>query len=91
MNKQCPKCGQEAMSTMQKLMMRPHACGHCGTELRMNLTYTGIVSLVYFGLAVQAFIGGGFSAGGMMQVLVYSLVFIGICLFIPFETTQTSQ
>ncbi len=91
MSNQCPKCGQEAMTAMQKLMVRPHVCQHCGTEIRMNIIYTGLVSLLYFGLAVQALVSGGFAAAGMVKVLVYTAVFIGVCLFIPFETKQASQ
>lgn len=90
MSNQCPKCGQQAMSAMQKLVVRPHVCQHCGTEVRMNLVYTGLLSLIYFGLAVQALVSGGFG-GGMVKVLVYTAVFIGACLFIPFETKQSAQ
>lgn len=91
MSNQCPKCGQEAMSAMHKLMVRPHVCQHCGTEIRMNLVYTGLLSLLYFGLSVQALISGGFAGAGMIKVIVYTLVFIGACLFIPFETKRASE
>lgn len=90
MSNECPKCGQQAMSVTQKLMLRPHVCQHCGTELRMNLVYTALVSLVYFGLSVQTLLGSGFSGGNMVKVLVYTLVFIGICLVIPFEARKTA-
>lgn len=91
MSNQCPKCGQEAMTAMQKLMVRPHVCQHCGAELRMNLVYTGLLSLIYFGLSVQALVSNGFGAGGMLKVLVFTLVFVSVCLFIPFETRQSAQ
>ncbi len=91
MSNQCPKCGQEAMTARQKLLVRPHLCQHCGAELRMNLVYTGLLSLIYFGLSVQALVSDGFSGGGMLKVVVYTLVFVGICLFIPFETKQSAQ
>jgi uncharacterized membrane protein len=91
MSNQCPKCGQEAMTAMQKLMVRPHVCQHCGAEIRMNLIYTGLVSLLYFGLSVQALVSGGFAASGMVKVLVYTVIFMGICLFIPFETKKAAD
>ncbi len=91
MSNQCPKCGQEAMSAMQKLMVRPHVCQHCGAEIRMNLIYTGLLSLLYFGLSVQALVSGGFATAGMIKVLIYTGVFTGVCLFIPFETKQSAQ
>ena len=91
MSNQCPKCGQEAMSAMQKLMVRPHVCQHCGAALRMNLVYTGLLSLVYFGLSVQALVSDGFSGGGMLKVVVFTLVFVAACLFVPFETKQSAQ
>jgi hypothetical protein len=91
MSNQCPKCGQEAMTAMQKLMVRPHVCQHCGAEIRMNLIYTGLISLLYFGLSVQALVSGGFAASGMLKVLVYTVIFMGICLFIPFETKKAAD
>lgn len=91
MSNQCPKCGQEAMTAMQKLMVRPHVCQHCGTELRMNLVYTGLLSLIYFGLSVQALVAAGFGAGSLLKVLVFTLVFVSVCLFIPLETRQSAQ
>lgn len=90
MSNQCPRCGQEAMTARQKLLVRPHVCQHCGAELRMNLVYTGVLSLVYFGLSVQALLNG-FGGGGLLKVVVYTLVFVGACLFIPFETRQSAQ
>lgn len=85
MSNECPKCGQESMSAMHKLMSRPHVCQHCGTEVRMNLIYTGIVSLVYFAVAVRALIATGFSGQGMFYVLLITAAFVAACLFIPFE------
>jgi hypothetical protein len=67
---QCPVCQQEAMDAMTKLMKRPHVCQNCGVELRMNLIYTSVVSIIFFALAVRSLITSGFSAGGMVTVLV---------------------
>lgn len=50
---QCPVCQQEAMDAMTKLMKRPHLCQNCGVELRMNLIYTSMVSIIFFALAVR--------------------------------------
>lgn len=91
MSNECPKCGQQAMTGMQKMLVRPHVCQHCGTGLRMNLVYTALVSLLYFGLSVQALMASGFSGAGMGKVLVYTLVFIGVCLFIPFEAKKAAE
>lgn len=91
MSNQCPKCGQEAMTAVQKLMVRPHVCQHCGTEIRMNIIYTALVSLLYFGLSVQTLISSGFTGFGMVKVLVMTAVFIGICLFIPFEEKKATE
>jgi hypothetical protein len=91
MSNQCPKCGQQAMTGTQKMLVRPHVCQHCGVELRMNLVYTAVVSLLYFGLSVQAFLGGGFTAGSLLKVVIYTLVFTGVCLFIPFEQKKSAQ
>lgn len=82
---QCPVCQEEAMDSMTKLMHRPHVCKHCGAELRMNLVYTIVLSLLYFFLAVRVLIGSGFSAQGMLLVLLVTAVYIVICLFIPLE------
>ena len=79
---QCPVCQQEAMDAMTKLMKRPHVCQNCGVELRMNLIYTSMVSIIFFALAVRSLITSGFSAGGMVTVLVMTAVFMGVCLFI---------
>lgn len=91
MSNQCPKCGQEAMTAMHKLMIRPHVCQQCGTEVRMNIVYTAIASLLYFGLAVQALFSSGFTATSMVKVLVMTVVFIAVCLFIPFEEKKTAE
>lgn len=91
MNNQCPKCGQEAMTATQKLMVRPHVCQNCGSEVRMNIVYTVLLSLVYFGLAVHSLVTTGFSGGGWLRVIVLTVVFMGICLFIPFEEKPVKQ
>jgi len=85
---QCPVCDKEAMDAMTKLMKRPHVCQHCGTELRMNLVFTVVVSLIYFALAVRALVFSGFSGGGMAQVFLITAVFVVVCLFIPLESKQ---
>lgn len=91
MSNECPKCGQQAMSASHKLMVRPHVCQHCGTEVRMNIVYTIILSLVYFGLAVQTLMNAGFSGGGMVKVLGLTVVFIVLCIFIPFEEEPSKK
>jgi len=88
---QCPACQQEAMDTSTKLMKRPHVCQHCGTELRMNLVYTSVLSLIYFILAVRTFLSGGFSGQSMVFVLVITVVFIVACLFIPLESKSSQD
>jgi len=88
---QCPVCQQEAMDAMTKLMKRPHVCQNCGVEQRMNLIYTSMVSIIFFALAVRSLITYGFSAGGMVTVLVMTAVFIGVCLFIPLETKESTS
>jgi len=85
---QCPVCNKEAMDAMTKLMRRPHVCQHSGTELRMNLIFTIIVSLAYFGLAVRSLIVTGFNGEGMLHVLLMNVVYVVICLFIPLESKQ---
>jgi hypothetical protein len=70
MSNECPKCGKEAMSAMHKIMMRPHICQHCGTEVRMNLVFTGILCAVYFGIAVRTLMVTGLNARGMLYVLL---------------------
>jgi hypothetical protein len=90
MSNECPRCGQEAMSAMHKIMSRPHVCQHCGTEVRMNLIYTAILSLLYFGLAVRILLGPGLSGEGMLYVLIVTIVFIAVCLFVPFEEKPVS-
>ena len=84
-NNQCPACQNEAMDAMTKLMKRPHVCKNCGTELRMNLVYTSILSIIYFVLAVRTLIFTGMNGEGMLYVLVMTVVFVVACLFIPLE------
>jgi hypothetical protein len=73
------------MTAMHKIMVRPHVCQHCGTEVRMNLVYTGVLSLVYFGVAVRTLLVSGFSAQGMLTVLIVTALYIGACLYVPLE------
>jgi len=91
MSNQCPKCGQEAMTASHKLMVRPHVCQHCGAEVRMNIVYTAVLSAIYFGLSVQALVASGFTGGGMVKVLVMTVVFVVACLFIPFEEKKSAE
>jgi hypothetical protein len=73
------------MTAMQKLMVRPHVCQHCGTEVRMNLVFTGILCLVYFGIAVRMLMTVGLNARGMLYVLLITAAFVAACLYVPFE------
>lgn len=82
---QCPACQNEAMDAMTKLMKRPHVCKNCGTELRMNLVFTSVLSLIYFVLAVRTLIVTGFNGQGMLFVLLLTVVFVAACLFVPLE------
>lgn len=91
MSNQCPKCGQQAMTATHKLMVRPHVCQHCGTEVRMNIVYTVLLSLIYFGLSVQALVSSGFTGSSMIKVLVMTVVFVVACLFIPFEEKKAAE
>ena len=86
---QCPACQSEAMDATSKLMKRPHVCQNCGVELRMNLIYTSVVSIIYFALAVRTLLSSGFSGGGMVTILVLTAVFVGVCLYIPFEVKES--
>ena len=79
------------MSAMHKLLMRPHVCQHCGTEVRMNLVFTGILCLVYFGIAVRTLMTVGLNVRGMLYVLLITAAFIGACLYIPFEEKTASS
>jgi hypothetical protein len=88
---QCPACQNEAMDATTKLMKRPHVCQSCGVELRMNLIYTMVVSIIYFALAVRALLNSSFSGGGMVTVLVLTAVFVGVCLFIPLELKESQR
>lgn len=85
MSNECPKCGQEAMSAMHKIMTRPHVCQHCGVEVRMNLIVTAVLGLIYFGAAVRTLMTTGMSGQGMLYVLIITAVFVVACLFVPFE------
>ncbi|MGV3593445.1 MAG: hypothetical protein ACO1PZ_17310 [Gammaproteobacteria bacterium] len=76
---------------MHKLMVRPHVCQHCGAEVRMNLVFTGILSLVYFGIAVWALMTVGLNARGILYVLLITAVFIAACLYIPLEEKTASS
>lgn len=87
-NNRCPACQNEAMDAMTKLMKRPHVCKSCGTELRMNLVFSGIVSLIYFALAVRTLIVTGFNGEGLLYVLLMTVAFVVVCLFIPLEERQ---
>ena len=91
MSNECPKCGKEAMTAMHKIMVRPHICQHCGTEVRMNLVFTGVLCLIYFGLAVWTLMRVGLTAQGLLYVLMITAVFVGACLFIPFEEKPLSS
>ena len=81
---QCPVCQEEAMDAMTKSMKRPHVCKSCGAELRMNLVYTGVLSLIYFALAVRFMLSSGIG-GGMVYVIILTVVFAGACLYVPLE------
>jgi hypothetical protein len=87
---QCPVCQAEAMDSMTKLMKRPHVCQSCGAELRMNLIFTAIVSILYFILAVRFMLNNGLG-GGMLYVIILTIVFVGACLFIPLEAKQSGN
>ena len=84
---QCPVCQEEAMDAMTKLMKRPHICQSCGTELRMNVLYTSVLSIIYFILAVRFMLSSGLG-GGMGYVIILTVVFIVACLFIPLESKK---
>ena len=88
---QCPTCQSEAMDATTKLMKRPHVCQNCGVELRMNLIYTSLVSIVFFALAVRSLLTSSFSGGGMVTVLVMTAIFVGVCLFIPLELKESES
>ncbi len=89
MSNQCPRCTQEAMPAMSKVMTRPHVCQHCGAELRMNLIYTGVASLAYFYALIRIILADGLG-GGVIYVLLATIIFIVVCLFIPFEEKTKS-
>lgn len=88
---QCPVCQGEAMDAMTKLMKRPHVCKKCGAALRMNIVYTAILSIIYFALSVQTMLSTGLGGEGMLYVLLITVVFVVICLFIPLEKKQSEE
>lgn len=85
MSNECPKCGQQAMTAMHKIMTRPHVCQHCGVEVRMNLIYTIVLGLVYFALSVKLLMSVGLGARGILYELVLTAIFVVVCLYVPFE------
>lgn len=76
------------MDAVTKLMKRPHVCKSCGAELRMNLVFTSIVSIIYFVLVVRTMIFTGINGESMLFVLLATVVFVVACLFIPLENKQ---
>ena len=85
---ECPSCHNEAMDAVTKLMKRPHVCKNCGVELRMNLVFSTILSIIYFVLIVRTMIFTGMNGEGMMFVLLTTVIFVVACLFIPLENKQ---
>lgn len=85
MNNQCPSCQKQAMDAVAKLVARPQVCKQCGTELRMNLIYTIVLSLLYFIVAVRILLTSGLTGTGIAYVAIATVVFIVACLFVPFE------
>lgn len=83
---QCPACQNDAMDAATRLMKRPHVCKHCGAELRMNLVYTSVLSLIYFALVVRTMIFTGMNGESMLFVLLTTAVFVAACLFVPLES-----
>jgi len=76
------------MDAVTKLMKRPHVCKSCGAELRMNLVFTSIVSIIYFVLVVRTMIFTGINGESMLFVLLATVVFVVACLFIPLKNKQ---
>lgn len=91
MNNECPKCHNQAMDAPGKIMKRPFACRHCGQELRLNLVYTLILSLIYLFAVVRIFLANGISGQGMLLVLIATAVFVAACLFVPLEEKKTAS
>lgn len=92
MSNECPKCHEQAMDTWAKIMTRPVVCHHCGQELRMNLVYTIILSLLYFFLVIRIFLFTGMTGAGILYVLLVTAIFVAACVFVPFEEkTPKSQ
>ena len=85
MNNVCPNCHEQAMDPMAKLAKRPFVCRNCGQELRMNLVYSLVLGALYLFVVVRIFLASGLSGTGFLYVLLATAVFIGACLFIPFE------
>jgi hypothetical protein len=83
-----PSCHNEAMDALTKLMKRTQVCRNCGAELRMNLVFTSILSIIYFLLVVRTMIFTGINGDGMLFVLLTTVVFVVACLFIPLENKQ---
>jgi hypothetical protein len=76
------------MDAVTKLMKRPHVCKSCGAELRMNLVFTSILSIIYLVLVVRTMIFTGINGESMLFVLLTTGVFVVACLFIPLENKQ---
>ena len=85
---QCPVCQKEAMDAVTRLVKRPHACQHCGAEVRMNIIATSVLSLLYFVLAVRTMIMSGLNGTGMLYVLLMTVAYVVVLLFIPLESKQ---
>lgn len=84
-NNKCPKCHEEAMDAMAKIMKRPFVCRQCGEELRLNLVYTAILSLIYFLLVIRIFLVNGVAGSGMLYILLATAAFVAACLLVPLE------
>lgn len=76
------------MDALGKVARRPFACRHCGQELRLNLVYTLILSLIYLFVVVRIFLVRGFSGQGVLLALIATAVFVGVCLFVPLEENK---
>ncbi|MEY4641698.1 MAG: hypothetical protein RLZZ227_1692 [Pseudomonadota bacterium] len=79
------------MTAMHKIMLRPHLCQNCGIEVRMKLIATVVVGMIYFGSAVRTLMNVGMNAKGLLYVLVLTALFVGACLYIPFEEKPQSE
>ena len=85
MSNACPKCSEKAMDALAKILKRPVACESCGQELRMNLLFTIVLSAIYFFVVIRILLSQGMTGMGMVYVLVVTGLFVGGCLFVPFE------